>query len=235
MSAGIEIRTPQGDLIIDENYQNVVFDRKIKIDELPHEIVSENLPNDNIMRKEYYKIYYKKYTFSPKSNDLVFAISANDSLLQHYFYSETGKRTIDLYMFQGVMHVTNWFDEAEYIPAPDLSEFYIYVFKKKTISSKNYGLQVFNENGECVFDSSQKYMKILQYGQTEGAAPPRAEGTAIVIPPLYGYVPCGAKGQFLQDPNTHNVRLRLHFFEGLTSLGVYNVYLPVFMIDTTGL
>ena len=35
MSAGFEVRTPKGKLIIDDTYMNVALDRKIRVESLP--------------------------------------------------------------------------------------------------------------------------------------------------------------------------------------------------------
>lgn len=46
----------------------------------------------------------------------------------------------------------------------DLTKVKYYVFSAGNTSNKTYGRQVFNDLGECVFDSNLKYMRILGRG-----------------------------------------------------------------------
>lgn len=50
------------------------------------------------------------------------------------------------------------------IPRGNAENVLLYIFGEKRQSGNTSGLQVFNNNGECVFDSNYKYMTIAYFG-----------------------------------------------------------------------
>lgn len=251
MSAGIEVRTPNGNLIINENYKNVVFDRKIKLSELPQSDSYSSLGPRNTTPY----ILYKTYTFKPKEDDLFYAITVHPLLAPQISNSEgnpfpmdafiiNSSDSITIQLYQGVDFNLNspLFEKPNYcrgdqcLYPPKLPEdLYIYVFKEKPIKEGTYcGLQVFSEKGEIVYDSNEKYMKVLYFAEKDGAPSQLPMNTAIVLPPIKGSSPGGGSwGQLLVRNNW--MRLKVNWAEGLTAIGVYNAILPIMLLDVTGL
>lgn len=248
MSAGIEVRTPNGNLIINENYKNVVFDRKIKLSELPQENDSTPLHP----RYFYPRILYKAFTFKPKEDDLFYAITVHPLLAPQIFNSEgnpfpmdafiiNSRDSITIRLYQGVSFDVekdgkhNYCQGDQCFYPPKLPEdLYIYVFKEKPIKKGTYcGLQVFNEKGEIVYDSNEKYMKVLYFAEKDGAPSQTPMNTAIVLPPIKGSSPGGGSwGQLIVRNNW--MKLKVNWAEGPTAIGVYNAILPIMLLDVTG-
>lgn len=249
MSAGIEVRTPNGNLIINENYKNVVFDRKIKLSELPQENDSTPLHS----RYFYPRILYKAFTFNPKEDDLFYAITVHPLLAPQIFNSEgnpfpmdafiiNSRDSITIRLYQGVSFDVekdgkhNYCQGDQCFYPPKLPEdLYIYVFKEKPIKKGTYcGLQVFNEKGEIVYDSNEKYMKVLYFAEKDGAPSQLPMNTAIVLPPIKGSSPGGGSwGQLIVLNNW--MKLKVNWAEGPLKIGVPNAILPIMLLDVTGL
>lgn len=64
------------------------------------------------------------------------------------------------YPFAGTVSVENGITYA-YVYTTYTGPFSVYIFSQTKTKSERYGLEIFNKNSEVVFDSSNKYMRIL--------------------------------------------------------------------------
>lgn len=74
------------------------------------------------------------------------------------------------------------------------SSFTVYVFDNPTLSASNFGMQVFDANGQLVFDANKRYLRVLS--STSFSNFSQAGITFPADGGVYGYVPSGFLGYF---------------------------------------
>lgn len=147
MEAGIEVYS-DSTLIIDGSYKNLSLIRKVKLTDLPKSRVKS--------REEPWKIDSRfvdidRYSLGTlKDNEVFVGIGGKISdILQkiaitHPAGSSTKSVSVDI------------------LPNGSPENLYLYVFGENlSKESSSNGLQVFNEQGECVFDSGRKYLRVV--------------------------------------------------------------------------
>lgn len=147
-------------LNVDSHYNNLSLNRKVHKSQMQVIVPSShrdtfNVPTTN-MRIRYNGV--GGYRFIPKDPAYVYQIPIPDDI-QHPIMAISMFR--DRQFSGGV-----WRDKATgvrygtvYVP-PDV-DFTIYLFSSNKTNRENYGLEVFNESGELVFDTENKYMRVM--------------------------------------------------------------------------
>lgn len=94
-----------------------------------------------------------------------------DSILEYYSLTLlNNEKLIAIYAPNNETVVEDLFHNAStdnhyfYIPIGNASNVSLFVFGEKRQSQGNGGIQVFNEQGECVFDSNFKQMTVAHFG-----------------------------------------------------------------------
>lgn len=232
MSAGFEVRTPKGKLIIDDTYMNVALDRKIRVESLPCK--RDKVYIGDTDGASYY-VQWREFSLDYRSDDLFMGVNTHEALTTFKFVNSHGKISIQIH--NGVYKYPYNGKEEIYTPAPDISDLYVYIFKKRPVNHSNFGLQVFNKDGDLTYDSHLKYMKILKYGITE-CDPPHSQQDVICFSPVFimgdGKPPPQAAcvWQFKQQQEApHKISLGLFLHEGLTTPSYSVSLLPLFIVD----
>jgi hypothetical protein len=232
MSAGFEVRTPKGKLIIDDTYMNVALDRKIRVESLPCK--RDKVYIGDTDGASYY-VQWREFSLDYRSDDLFMGVNTHEALTTFKFVNSYGKISIQIH--NGVYKYPYNGKEEIYTPAPDISDLYVYIFKKRPVHHSNFGLQVFNKDGDLTYDSHLKYMKILEYGITE-CDPPHSRQDIICFSPVFimgdGKPPPQAAcvWQFKQQQEApHKISLGLILHEGLTTPSYSVSLLPLFIVD----
>lgn len=236
MSAGFEVRNNNNVIVINEQYKNIVLDKKIKIKDLPY-----------TQNSEFFTINHHRRlhpeggvvgTYNNKSRDweilldedtLFFAISVHEGFNWYTFQSspEMGNRK---FIFRVPDIVYNKMDNV-----------YMYTFKEKTTKTSTYGLQIFNDKSECVFDSNEKYAKVVQYSPYKLNAPFYLNYAIAINPFFFVYSEDGDKrvrsGTYSFDYNESEGTVCVTSFihEGLTETSVYFSSFPMMLLDVTWL
>ena len=232
MSAGFEVRTPKGKLIIDDTYMNVALDRKIRVESLPCKREEKYIGDKD---GDSYYIQWRYFSLDYRSDDLFMGVNTHESLTTFKFVNSYGKISIQIH--NGVYKNLHGGKGENVIPAPDISDLYVYIFKKRPVHHSNFGLQVFNKDGDLTYDSHLKYMKILKYGITE-CDPPHSQQDVICFSPVFimgdGEPPPQAEciWQFKQQQEEpHKISLEFFLPEGLTTPSFFISLLPLFIVD----
>lgn len=232
MSAGFEVRTPKGKLIIDDTYMNVALDRKIRVESLPCKR-EEKYIGDKDRASWYSKS--RNFFLDYRADDLFMGVNAHESLMTFYFINDNGK--ISILINNGVDKIPYGGKEENVVPAPDISDLYVYIFKKRPVHHSNFGLQVFNKDGDLTYDSHLKYMKILKYGIAE-CDPPHSRQDVICFSPAFimsdgkpsSENPCMWRFKQQQEA-PHKISLDFIVLEGLLRSSFLVPSLPLFIVD----
>lgn len=236
MQSGFEVRNNNNVIVINEQYKNVVLDKKIKIKDLPY------TQNKEFFTTNHYKRLHPKEngigTYSVKSRDweisldedtLFFAISLHEGFNWYTFQSspEMGNRK---FIFRVPDIVYNKMDNV-----------YMYTFKEKTTKTSTYGLQIFNDKSECVFDSNEKYAKVVQYSPYKLNAPFYLNYAIAINPFFFVYEKNGDKRtrdgiySFDYNKNEETVCVDSYILEGLIETSKHFPTFPMMLLDVTWL
>lgn len=170
-SAGITVYNDDNKLTVNQTYKNLVLKRKIKLTELK-EVPFEKEEDEGalLLTLNNGEILAAVGGMTPDNNMLI---------LQDYYY---GLKRIHL---RGIEYSGDAITDDEVLSAEALKSaypnVYIYTFGFDTtmVAPHSIGLQVFNSNGECVFDSDKKYMRVKYLGNKEYILPTSTKRYAI--------------------------------------------------------
>lgn len=147
--AGLLIKNDNNDLLLNETYNNLYLFRKLKLTDLPYQTVGSGT-NANL-----------SFATDIRENEILAPIARADGSALDAFsiranmwviYVPRKNRTIDAVL-------------------EDMDNVYVYIFGVNTsteTSASGYGLQVFDENGVCVYNSNNKPMRVLHYANSVG-------------------------------------------------------------------
>lgn len=137
--AGIEVRNDNNKLVVDSLYKNLMLSRKVLISQLPD-------------AKE--DVTVKRLHLNP--GEIVAAVS----------YPKGSPVSIIQYNYSGYCDFYG-VNGASYTELSSVGSNYVaYVFGVDQKAKGNTGLQIFNDNGDLIFDSNAKYMRVSYYGKT---------------------------------------------------------------------
>ena len=233
MSAGLEVRAPNRNLVIDATYQNIVFDRKFCI----ADAIDMGLSPSNNITNPWKFLETKNWgDLSRQRVELYKLPLTQDDLFYALGGPGINKLFTSLIIFRASGPADDGWNNLRIYAVPgkdikkDFDDVFCYVFRKSKPVHSSYGLQVFNEKGEPVFDSSQKYMRVVGYGDIGAFAGPE-EATAVVSP-----IAGSSKQDFYFFFSRYSggyIRLYSDFEEGFTASALFNVSPPTMIIDVT--
>lgn len=168
MEAGIEIYNNNNKLVINSTFKNLVFSRKIKVSDLS--ILSMSSIYNHWSPSGYEIAQFAMPSLEDGEEIFAFAREGTGDLTIAPWIN--ADLTPDARVIQG--DYTQSFDDV-----------YMYIFSFKPIEPGAQGLQVFDASGNTIFDSAQKYMKVLYSGALENYAVP--------INKKYAICPMGVK------------------------------------------
>lgn len=155
--AGLLIKNDNNDLLINDTYNNLYLFRKIKLTDLPY----ERLGNGSI--------HPLRFTLEIQPNEVIAPIARTDGKeLQAFSVNSAG--TSGATVNSWLIYVQDYKSDLNELLA-DLENVYVYTFginTSATASANGYGLQVFNEDGVCVYNSNNKPMRVLHYANNVG-------------------------------------------------------------------
>ena len=155
--AGIVINNDNNELLINATYNNLYLFRKVKLTDLPYEVLGNS------------SISPLRFTLNIQPNEIIAPIARTDgSSLQAF--SINGKGTPGSTVNTWLIYVSRYISNVNDLLA-DLDNVYVYTFginTSTTTSANGYGLQVFDENGVCVYNSNSKPMRVLHYANNVG-------------------------------------------------------------------
>lgn len=137
--AGIEVRNDNNKLVVDSLYKNLMLSRKVLLSQMPA-VNNEG----TIVRK-----------LNLNRGEIVAAVSypkgSPISIIQLNYSGYCD--------FYGVKN-------ADYTDLSSIDSNYVaYVFGVDQKAKGNVGMQIFNDNGDLIFDSNAKYMRVSYYGK----------------------------------------------------------------------
>lgn len=138
MSSGIKVITDDKVIQVDEEYSNLHLSRTINLASLPQYESSFAKGDDKHFRLD----------FESTERLVAIYVTNNALVVQDPFYNPN--------KLSNVAYFSLLNGEA--------SDVTLYVFGEKKQSSGNSGLQIFNEQGECIFDSNLKPMIVKHFG-----------------------------------------------------------------------
>lgn len=143
--AGIEVRNDNNKLVVDSLYKNLMLSRKVLISQLPD-------AKEGVM--------VKRLTLNP--GEIVVAVS----------YPKGSPISIIQYNYSGYCDFYGVDAGVDYVELSSVNSNYVaYVFGVDQKAKGNTGLQIFNDNGDLIFDSNAKYMRVSYYGKTLDEVP----------------------------------------------------------------
>ncbi|MFR1863178.1 MAG: hypothetical protein ACLTJQ_07095 [Dialister invisus] len=155
-SAGITVYNDDNNkLIINQTYKNLMLKRKIKLTDL--KIVE--IDREDVLLLEL------------KENEILAAVGGmtkNNNMLIIQDYDYNAKQI----QFRGIEYSGDEDTDDEILEVEDFKsaypEVYVYVFGIDTNATAPHGigLQIFNADGDCVFSSDKKYMRVRHFGPT---------------------------------------------------------------------
>lgn len=155
-NAGIEIFNDNNNLIVNAMYKNLELSRKIKVESLS---VTTN-KHAPLLKAE----------FDLLDGECLVAVKHESGDTCYGYISVEDKKII----------CTKWYTTLKDGNIPKNTWLYVFRWSKKTLS-KSYGLQVFDEKGECVFDSSKRYMRVVYFGTNEKTLPAGKEYAVVQL------------------------------------------------------
>lgn len=139
--AGIEVRNDSNKLVVDSLYKNLMLSRKVLISQLP-DFNAGGMPVKRL---------------NLNSGEIVVAVS----------YPKDSSIGIIQYNYSGYCDFYGVNAEGSYTKLSSVDSNYIaYVFGVNQKAKGNVGLQIFNDNGDLIFDSNSKYMRVSYYGKS---------------------------------------------------------------------
>ena len=157
MTAGIYVKNDNDELLINDIYNNLYLFRKIKLTDLPYEVLGNS------------SISPLRFTLSIQANEVIAPIArTNGGELQAFSFHGAGTPGSDF--GDWLIYVNRYISNVNDLLA-DLDNVYVYTFgvnTSTTTSASGYGLQVFDENGVCVYNSNNKPMRVLHYANNVG-------------------------------------------------------------------
>lgn len=194
MSAGLEVVTPDRHLVINEKYENICYNKKIKFSQLSY----QGQVKGYIEPWSSFKIgMLDNYKLNLTTDDFLWGIGPIEKI-NHNIMPVISK----------VKNVV----EFNVVPGTNLDGVEIYLFSRKKQSMNNYGLQVFNEKGEIVFDSGVKYLRVNDYGWN---CTPKYSSKEIIISSKA--ITTGQDGCWFYEFKNGNIRYYLNYYSGLTA------------------
>lgn len=236
MHSGFEVRNDNNNIIINEQYKNVVLDKKIKIKDLPYTQNEEFLTTNHHKRQHpeesaigSYKVKSRDWTITLDDDTLFFAMSLHEGFNWYTFRGgpDMGPRK---FIFTLPDIVYNKMDNI-----------YMYTFKERPTNPSTYGLQIFNDKSECVFDSNEKYANVVQYSPYKLKAPFPLNYAIAINPFFFVYTGNGNKrtrtGLYSFDYNEEEATVCVDSYitEGLTEPSIHYPAFPMMLLDVTGL
>lgn len=217
MTAGLDIRNTDGNIVIDQNYSNLYLSRKIKASTLP---VAEFTGHGTWV---FGSFWGRKIELG--ENEVVVAVGRENGGNCPYWihYGAINNPNIAIpktqYLFAAEWFyavnssaIAPWTEQGISTGISDSTyvddDVYVYVFAtNRTVTEHGYGMQVFDENGSCVYDSNDKSARVLYAG-----------GTACNVPlnKKIAIAPCGIS---MCDAKTYGDLSGSAFLSGI---GVYN-------------
>lgn len=148
--AGLLIKNDNNDLLLNETYNNLYLFRKLKLTDLPYQTVGSGT-NPSL-----------SFATDIRENEILAPIARADGSSLDAFSIRANKWVI--------YAPRTWQSSTSELLA-DLDDVYVYIFGINTsteTSASGYGLQVFDENGVCVYNSNNKPMRVLHYANSVG-------------------------------------------------------------------
>ena len=141
--AGIYVKNDNNELLLNATYNNLYLFRKIKLTDLPYEELS-------------------------RTGTLAFAtpIQENEVIAAIARTGGGALQAFSVRMVQWIIYAPRTGQSSTSALLADLDDVYVYIFGINTSTetqAHGYGLQVFDENGVCVYNSNNKPMRVLHY------------------------------------------------------------------------
>ena len=152
----MSIKNDNNELLINTTYNNLYLYRKLKLTDLPHQVIGNGSASPLL------------FTLEMQSNEIIAPIARTDgSGLQAF--SINGAGTPGAEVNNWLIYVSRYISNVDELLA-DLDNVYVYTFGVNTSTEKTsgYGLQVFNEDGVCIYNSNNKPMRVLHYANNVG-------------------------------------------------------------------
>ncbi len=167
-NAGITVYNDDNKLTVNQTYKNLILKRKIKLIDLKTaEISGEDVLVLDLTKDEILVA--------------VGGMTSNNNMLIIQDYNYEAKRI----EFRGVKYSEDEDTDDEILDIEDFRNaypnVYVYVFglDTSTPAQSGAGLQVFNGNGDCIFDSTKKYMSVKYFGNKKYILPTSTKRYAI--------------------------------------------------------
>lgn len=199
-----EIKQDDGTLQIDDEYKNLVCTRILKIKDLltvkyyanysfsqdvgggenhfyPAYTNIAMLVKDTLFgNKVEYKIpIFKGILF--ENDEILFGIDINDKVVEGIQLIHFSKSALGTGENHGVV-TPSIYDNTTGVAFPedmDVGDTCIYMFANKSASKSNYGMQIFNNAGDCIFNASSGYMLNSGSGGTVSSLRPESVHRAV--------------------------------------------------------
>lgn len=170
-NAGITVYNDDNKLTVNQTYKNLILKRKIKLAELK-EVPFESEIDEGTL------------SLTLNNDEILVAVGGmaqnnNMLILKDYYYDEKQIRLKGI-EYSGDINTDDEVLSAEAFKNayPDVC-IYIFGFSANGIAPHGIGLQIFNSNGECVFDNDKKYMSVKYFGNKEYILPTSTKRYAI--------------------------------------------------------
>lgn len=161
--AGIDIRTGSGQLVIDANYRNIRFVKKIPFSELTYSGQSDS--GYVTPWSDFTQGTVDRYCFTLSDKEQLFGLGPIQKISRNIMPTSV---TIS-HITPILTEKTAWF---YVLPGTDISDVYVYTFGFDYDPEGTYGLQVFDAGGTCMFDSSKKYLRVDYWGSDAAEVDP---------------------------------------------------------------
>ena len=217
MTAGLDIRNTDGNIVIDQNYNNLYLSRKIQASTLP---VAEFRGHGTWVLATFYG---RKIELN--DNEVLVAVGRENGGNCPYWihYGAINSANVEVpktqYLFAAEWYyainssaIAPWTEQGISTGISDNTQVdddvYVYVFAtNRTVTEHGYGMQVFDENGSCVYDSNDKSARVLYAG---------GESCNVPLNKKIAIAPCGIS---MCDAKTGGEEFGSAFMSGI---GVYN-------------
>lgn len=153
MAEYVNIKNDQGNIIINDSFNNLRLKRKISLDSLTLTKPSgcDNCATDNSEYEEYSRTF--RY-FTLDSDEFCFGVTCALKTMNSVNFGVKKANSGDVFAFAY---------------SGDISQIYIYTFTNITPDdTENVGLNIFNSSGKLVFNSNTRYLNILSMNTSPG-------------------------------------------------------------------
>ena len=146
--AGLLIKNDSDDLLINDTYNNLYLFRKLKLTDLPYQAIGNTGA----------KMYYTNL----QDNEVIAPVA------------KTSGGELRVFSVHGASngYLQNAGQWQFFVPANEnIDDVYAYIFGVNTSTetqAHGYGMQVYDENGVCVYNSNNKPMRVLHYANNVG-------------------------------------------------------------------